>query len=173
VRTIENLLIYPLIFIAVTVEISLRVIRIVLITKGYKELGSVIAFFQMLLWVFIVSNILQSVAQDPLRGVVYALGFSAGIYVGSRLEERLGLGFKEIRVILKENTGAMLIDHLRAHGYAITVEKAEGRDLSKDVLTIYAKRKEVKKIIKIIMDEQSDVVITSSNIVPIYGGFKL
>jgi uncharacterized protein YebE (UPF0316 family) len=104
---------------------------------------------------------------------MYALGFSSGIYFGSRLEECLGLGFKEIRVILQEGTGKNLIHQLRRHGYAITVEKAEGRDLSKDILTIYAKRKEVKIIIKIIMDQQSDVVITSSNIVPIYGGFKL
>lgn len=172
-RKILDILVYIFIFFAVTVEISLRVIRIVLTVKGYKEIGSIAAFFQMILWVFIASNIIQNVFQDPFRGVVYAFGFSAGLFVGSKLEEKLGLGFKEIRVILQENTGQQVIDSLSAYGYATTLEKAEGRDLTKDVLTIYAKRKEVKSIVKIIMDQQKDVVITSSNIVPIYGGFRL
>ena len=74
-------MIYLLIFFAKLVEVSLATIRNVLINRGEKLKGSIIGFFEVLIWVIVVSNVLSDVMQDPLRVLVYCLAFSMGNFV--------------------------------------------------------------------------------------------
>ena len=83
------MMLYVLIFLAKIVEVSLMTLRTVLITRGEKVVGSIIGFFEVIIWLYLVSTVLVGISEDPIKMVVYALGFSVGNYVGSFLEEKL------------------------------------------------------------------------------------
>lgn len=165
--------IYIIIFMAKIVEVSLMTLRVVLITKGERKVGAIIGFFEVILWIFIVSNVITSLADDPIKAVFYALGFSLGSFVGSMLEEKIGLGLSEMKVIVKEHHGPELSEYLRSLGYGVTVSKADGKDLPREILSLFVKRKNIHSVVNEITKKQSNAVITTTEIKPIYGGYGI
>ena len=163
--------IYILILFAKIIEVSFLTIRTVLITKGERKIGALIGFFEVLLWIFIVSNVLNDLSSDPKKAIVYALGFALGNFFGSKVEEKIGLGLTEIKVIVNHEDGNQLAKDLRDDGYAVTATKADGKDLPRQILTMFIKRKTIDKTVDKITSLQSNAVITMTDIKPVYGGY--
>lgn len=167
------LLVYGFILCAKILEVSLSTVRIVLITKGERLIGAVIGFFEVLLWVFVASNVIKDVAHDPMKGVIYALGFGIGNYVGSWIEEKIGLGLSEVQVIVKEEHGYELAEQLRNENYAVTMIRGEGKNLNRYILLMFVPRKKVPAVLRHIRSVQENAVITVSETKPIYGGYGI
>ena len=163
--------VYLFILVAKIVEVSLSTIRIVLITKGERAIGAFIGFFEVLLWVFIASSVIKDIASDPLKDIIYALGFGIGNYVGSLLEEKIGLGLSEVQVIVKEEHGYELAEALREKDLGVTLIPGEGKNHSRYLLLMFVPRKRVQSVIKQIRQIQENAVITVSETKPIYGGY--
>ena len=168
-----TLLTYVAILLAKIIEVSLMTVRVVLITKGERKIGAVIGFFEVVIWVVLVGTVLTDISSDPIKAVVYALGFALGNYFGSKLEERLGIGVSEIKAIVKEEHGPEVVGHLRDQGYAVTVVEGQGKNLARHILFMYVKRKKVKEVVDQLTDVQQNAVITVSDTKPVYGGYLL
>lgn len=113
-----------LIFLARIIDVSLQTLRIVFISKNFKLLAPVIGFFEVLVWLTAITQIMRNL-NNPVCYIAYALGFSAGTYVGLKLEERLSLGKVIVRIFIREDQG-QLITALRENGYGLTVFDARG-----------------------------------------------
>ncbi len=166
-------MIYALILFAKIIEVSLATVRTVLITKGERKIGAIIGFFEVMLWIYIASNVLTGIAADPLKAVFYALGFALGNYFGSILEEMIGIGLSEIVVIVKDDHGEELSEHLRDHDFAVTMVEGSGMSKSRHMLFLFTQRKRVKEAVTLIKAKQANAVITVSETKPIYGGYGL
>ncbi len=167
---IPALLLYFLIFFTKIIEVAMAVVRIVLITKNEKFKASVIGFFEVLIWVLIVAAVLDNIAEDPIKVIIYALAFAIGNYVGSYLENKLAIGTVNIEAIVKKIHGKSLSIALREKGFAVTAVDAYGRDDRKEILYMHVPRKRIDETIELIKSFQSDVVITINDIRPVYGG---
>ncbi|MGX8797477.1 DUF2179 domain-containing protein [Fusibacter sp. JL298sf-3] len=166
-------MIYLFIVFAKIVEVSLATIRMVLITKGERKIGAFIAFFEVTLWVLLVSSVLDNIMGDPLRIFAYALGFAVGNYMGSLIEEKIGIGLSEMQIIAAESSGKKLAGLLRDKGYAVTVIYGEGRQCKRNVLLMYVPRKKIKTLSNIVKDADNSAVITVSDKKSVYGGFGM
>ncbi|MDK2865808.1 MAG: hypothetical protein PWP51_931 [Clostridiales bacterium] len=166
-------MIYLFIVMFKIVEVSISTVRIVLITKGERKIGAFIAFFEVSLWVILVSTVLNNITEDPLKIIAYALGFSIGNFLGSVLEERIGIGMSEMTVIVREEHGLPLATQLREKGYAVTLIHGEGKNHPRFVLMMFVPRKKVKSCVELIKETQENAVITVSDKKPIYGGFGM
>lgn len=164
---------YLFIVVAKVVEVSLATIRMVLITKGERKIGAIIAFFEVSLWLVLVSSVLDNIMEDPLKIVAYALGFSCGNYLGSLIEEKIGIGLSEMQVIVKEDKGVKLANMLRDSGYAVTVMHGEGKNFPRQILLMYVPRKRIKKIAARIREVEENAVVTVSDKKALYGGFGM
>ncbi len=167
------LVVYLLILVAKIVEVTLATTRIVLITKGEKLLGSIIGFFEIIIWVIIISTVLKDITSDPIKVVVYALGFAIGNYLGSVVEEKLSFGTLRLEAIVKEKDGDELVESLRKNGFAVTVVKGKGMNSDRYVLIMNIKRRKLSEATQLIKEIQSNVVITINDIKPVYGGYGL
>ena len=78
-------LLYIGIFLAKTLEVTLATIRTVLITRGEKLLGALIGFVEVIIWVYLVGNLITTVSEDPIKVLFYSAGFAFGNYVGTFL----------------------------------------------------------------------------------------
>lgn len=165
--------IYPVIFVAKIVEVSLATVRTVLITKGERRLGAIIGFFEVILWIIIVSSVISGLAEDPLKVVVYALGFALGNYFGSMIEEKIGIGLAEIVTIVNREHGESLAEHLRDRDFAVTVLEGDGKTKPKNVLFLFLPRKRVREALKFIKEHEPSAVVTVSETKPLYGGYGL
>lgn len=166
-------MVYLFIILAKIVEVSMATVRMVLITKGERKIGAIIAFFEVSLWVILVSTVLDNIMGDPLKIVAYALGFSVGNYLGSWIEEKIGIGLAEMQVILMEAHSAKVVTTLRDKGYAVTVMKGEGKKHPRSILLMYVQRNKIRECASLIRNVEESAVITVSDKKSVYGGYGM
>ena len=87
-----------LIFLARIVDVSLQTIRIVSISRGVRWLAPLVGFFEVLIWLLAIGQIMKRVSH-PVAYIAYAAGFAAGTAIGQVIERRLSLGMVLVRVI--------------------------------------------------------------------------
>lgn len=163
--------IYFLIFFAKIIEVSLATVRTVLITRGEKFFGSLIGFFEVLIWLYLITTVLIGINEEPFKIVAYALGFSCGNYVGCILEEKLALGLVTMQAIVSEKDGPSLAKILRSENIGVTIMDAEGLKEAKKILILHVKRKRKTKVLRLITKSNIKAVISLSDTKTVYGGY--
>lgn len=166
------IVLYLLIFVIKVFEVSLATLRIVLITKDERLKGAFIGFFEVIIWVLVVSTVLNNITEDPFKIIVYACGFAVGNYAGSLLENFFAIGDSNIEVITHKVHGKKMSKYLRENGLAVTSVPAYGMNDRREILYLHVPRKSVKKTVGLIRDYESDVVITINDIKTVYGGYR-
>ncbi len=113
-----------LIFMATLMEVCFSTIRVIFVTRGLKYPSVVIGFFQVLIWLLAISQILQNL-NNYLYFLAYGFGFSLGIFVGIIFEERLAIGSVIVRIVLREDA-APLLEYLKDSGLGFTRMPGQG-----------------------------------------------
>ncbi len=160
-----------LIFFARIIEVSMGTLRVIVINKGYRTLGVVLAFFEVMLWVFVASRVITGIAEKPLKGIIYSLGFASGVYLGSKIESALALGKVLIQVITAKDLGATMALVLRNQKLGVTTIDAHGKDADKMLLMLYTNRRGKDDIITQIQAIDPKALVVSHDITSISGGY--
>ena len=137
-----------LIFIARVCDVSLGTIRIALLARGLKLQASIIGFFEVLIWIVVISQIIKHL-DHPFYYVAFASGFAFGNYVGLYLENKLAMGNVLIRVITRKEP-EKLLNILRENGFIVTSVNAEGKEGPIMVLFSVIKRKQIPKFLTLV-----------------------
>jgi uncharacterized protein YebE (UPF0316 family) len=168
----SNIWVYIVIFSLKFIEVTVSTLRIVIVTKGERLKGAFIAFFEVMLWVFVASLVIDGITKDPIKIVIYGAAFASGNYLGSILEEKLALGTINLQAIVSESLSQSLVSYIRDEGYAVTTVNGEGLESKKTILYMHTPRKKVKELIQLLRNQVPSIVITIHEIRPIYGGFR-
>jgi uncharacterized protein YebE (UPF0316 family) len=139
-----------LIFIARIFDVSIGTMRIIFIAKGRKYIAPVLGFFEVLIWLMAIGQIMKNLS-NPINYIAYASGFATGTFAGIFIEGRLAMGMALIRIITKMEASELL-NHLRSLGLTVTSLDAEGNRGPVKVLFTVVKRKEINDIVKAIND---------------------
>ncbi|RBP65296.1 uncharacterized protein YebE (UPF0316 family) [Alkalibaculum bacchi] len=170
--SLEGLALYITIFIAKIVEVSISTIRLVYNNKGERVKGTILGFIEILIWLLVVSSVLNNITEDPFKIFAYALGFALGNYLGLYIESKIALGLASIQVVVGEETGSTLAEALREDGYGVTIIDGKGKNDSwKSLLFIQLKRKQIPAAIKTIKYIAPSAYITVNDITSMFGGF--
>ena len=107
-----------IIFIARIFDVTLGTIRIIFVARGKRNLAPVLGFFEVLIWIVVISQLVQNL-ESFTAYIGYAAGFAAGNYVGMWLEDKLALGTYILSLITAEDTAEM-IARLSDAGFGVT-----------------------------------------------------
>jgi uncharacterized protein YebE (UPF0316 family) len=151
-----------LIILARIMDVSIGTIKIILISKGNKNLAPFLGFFEVMIWLLAATKVFQNL-DNWLCYIAYGLGFALGSYIGMRIEERLALGVQLIRIITGKDA-SNLISVLRNKGYGVTAIKAEGSQGEVGVLYSVINRKNIKHFVEIIKDYNPNAFYTIEDI---------
>ena len=91
------ILIPILIFVARIFDVSISTLRIILVNKGHSLLAPLLGFFEALIWVIVISQVMQNL-DSPFNYFAYAAGFAAGTYVGIFMDKKLAMGTSLIKL---------------------------------------------------------------------------
>jgi uncharacterized protein YebE (UPF0316 family) len=150
-------------------DMSLDTLRVLFMMRGRKLTAGAIGFVQAVIFVIAIGRVLSQL--DNVFNVIgYAGGFGAGVVVGMMLEERMALGFGQMRIISKSK-GQTIASALREAGYAVTEMAGQGRDGAVDVILITARRKDVEHVQKLILSMDESAFITIEEVRPLWRGF--
>jgi uncharacterized protein YebE (UPF0316 family) len=139
----ETLFEYPylpfMIFAARICDVTVGTLRIIFVSKGMKSVAPFLGFFEVLIWIVVISKILTN-ANDWICYIAYASGYATGNYIGMIIEERLAMGIYLVRVFTL-NSGTELVKVLNSNGFGATCLKGRGMTSEVDVVETVVSRK--------------------------------
>lgn len=147
-ETFTYLVIPVLIFLARICDQSIGTLRLIFVSKGYKYIAPILGFFEVIIWVMAISQIMQHL-DNVYCYIAYGAGFATGNYVGMYLEEKISLGTVIMRIIPKKDTSE-LVSYLRTNNYGLTIVDAEGATGPVKIIFSIIKRKDVPHVVSII-----------------------
>ena len=163
-----------LIFFARVVDVSLGTLRIIYLSRGFKWFASVCAFFESLIWLVALTQIIQHLSNFVMY-IAYAAGFATGCYVGITIENKLAVGFVAVRIITQKDADE-LVEHLRERDYGVTTVTASGLSGSVRMVLTVVRRKDLEEIVDIIRQfnpkaffSVEDVRTVKEGVFPPYG----
>lgn len=176
---LEVLLMCLVIVAARIADVSLGTIRTIMVVQGRRGIAFTLGFFEVLIWVAIVSSVITRLGEQPLYAVAYALGYALGNYVGVTIEQRLALGRQVVRVITR--IGPQLAATLRGQGYRVTQFDGFGRDGPVQELFVQVDRRNTSRVVRDVREHDpkcyftvDDVRMASTSALPIHqeGGWR-
>lgn len=166
-----------LIFLARMSDVTLGTLRNVFISKGFRKVVPFIGFFEVLIWLISIRQIMQHL-DNVLCYIGFAAGFAAGTYVGLLIERRLALGTQVLRIITNQNSGE-LIHALQSENFGITLIDGHGAKGPVKIIFTIIKRKDIDLIRRLIQTYQpsafysiEDVRMASAGVFPQKSGFS-
>lgn len=137
-----------LIFLARTTDMGLSTLRILFIAQGRKFLAAMMGFFEALVWLFVIGQILNHLS-NPLCVMAYAGGYAAGNALGLYIEERLAMGLQILRIVTQSDPAA-LIEELKEAGHGVTAVDGSGAMGPVKLLFTVVRRREVGRVTEMI-----------------------
>jgi uncharacterized protein YebE (UPF0316 family) len=137
-----------LIFLARIADVSLGTVRLVFVARGFKYLAPVVGFFEVLIWILAIGQIMQNLT-NPLCYLGYASGFAMGNFVGIHIAEKLSLGVVLIRVVTQKEAGD-LIGRLREQQYGVTAIDGQGASGPVKIIFTIVRRREAPAVVELV-----------------------
>src|SRR4030042_6955791 len=92
-----------LIFLGRIIDVSIGTVRIIYVARGMKLLASIFGFFEVLIWLVAITQIMQHLSNIVIY-LTYAAGFATGNYLGIMIENKLAVGYIAVRIITQKNS---------------------------------------------------------------------
>ncbi len=161
-----------LIFLARIMDVSLGTIRIIFVSRDLKYFAPFVGFFEVLIWLLVIRQIMLSDGNNTACIIAYAAGFASGTFVGMYIENLLSFGRVLIRVITRKEAGE-LVEYLKSSGYGLTCVDATGATGPVKLVFSVVERHDIPRIVEIIKRFNpnafytiEDVRFVSENVLP-------
>ena len=137
-----------LIFCARIADVTLGTMRFVLISRGLKYLAAITGFFEVLIWILVIGQIIQNLS-NPACYIAYAGGFSTGTFIGIYISEKISMGLVMIRIFTKQNP-FKLIRALKRNNHGVTSIEAQGTRGPVKLIFCVVQKKNADKVLRIL-----------------------
>jgi len=151
-----------LIFLARTTDVALGTVRIILVARGHRKLAPLVGFFEILVWLVALAQVMQHLAR-PVNYLAFGAGFAAGTYLGMWLESKLALGLVAVRVIATADASD-LIEGLKKAEMGVTSLAARGVQGRVRLLFTVIRRKDLPRAMELIRKIQPQAFVSVSDV---------
>ena len=145
---VSYVLIPILILLIRVADVSIGTLRIIFISRGIRYFAAILGFFEVLIWLFAISQIMQNL-NSPIHYIAYAAGFGIGNFVGISIERRLSLGNRTVRIITRKDA-TDLVQALRGEGYGVTSVDGEGASGPVKLIFTIVRRHQAVQVLEIV-----------------------
>ncbi|MCK5022399.1 MAG: hypothetical protein KAR54_04075 [Candidatus Pacebacteria bacterium] len=148
-----------IIFLSRVLDVTMGTFRVQMIVRRKKLIAGVLGFFEVLIFILIVSKIIQDIG-NWLNVIAYCGGFAIGNIVGIYISEKI---YKEIISvgIISRNKWQGIEEKLREEGFGVTRNVGYGKDGEVQILKVICERNYFPKVRDISLEHDPKVFITS------------
>lgn len=147
-----------LIFCLRVTDVSMGTVRTIMIMRGMRKWAALIGFVEVSIWVVAISRVIGNL--DTVWTVVgYSGGFATGTLLGMWIENKLALGYADLRIV-STSSGPEITQMIRQAGYGATQLQAEGQSGPVYMTSVVAPRKQVADIIRLVNKVDATAFVT-------------
>ncbi|RYG73148.1 DUF2179 domain-containing protein [Lentibacillus lipolyticus] len=151
------------------VYVSLSTMRMILTLKGRRYMAAFVSMFEIVVYVLGLGLVLDNL-NEIQNLIAYSVGFGTGVIVGTKIEEKLALGYITVNVI-SSDPDIDFTRRLREKGYGVTSWFAYGMEGDRLAMQILTPRKYELRLYETIKTIDSKAFIISYEPKQINGGF--
>ena len=156
------------IFLLRVCDMALDTLRVLFIVRGRRSVVWFLGFFQSAIWVVAFSSVLGHLG-NPLAWIGYAAGFATGNVVGMAIEDKLAIGYRQLRVVSPQR-GPLVAAAIRQAGYGATVLDGHGRDGPVSVITASVRRRDLERLRRAVAQADPDAYVSVEDVRPLSRG---
>jgi len=161
------------VLIAIMSQVLIGTIRVIMMVKGNKVLAIIIGFFEAAIGLTNIILVISNAVKSGINFFIilfYSVGFSAGLYLGMIISQKISKDILSIRIITKHPDNA-IEDLLRVSGFGVTCYKGSGKDGNLKVLDVICQKTTLEQLKKLVYDIDRKAMIASHTIEGLSGGF--
>lgn len=158
-----------IIFLISIVYVTLSTVRMILMMKGYRYLAAGLSIIEVIINILGLGLVLENISEIQ-NLISYAVGFGAGVIVGSMIEDKISLGYVTATVVSPENSDH-LSKQLREKGYGVTDWETNGHEGPRRSLQILTPKKRELKLYQTIKELEPQAFVVANDSKTIHGGF--
>ncbi|WMW64617.1 DUF5698 domain-containing protein [Nitratidesulfovibrio liaohensis] len=159
-----------LIFALRLADVALGTIRAVLVMRGIRPMAAAVGFFEILIWVFAISQVMSHL--DNLANVVaYAAGYSSGILLGMFMEDRMALGVVVVNIVTPN--GEDMARAIRDAGFGATGLTGAGGSSDVDMIRVVSPRRRSRELLALCREQCPGCFATVEDVRCVRGGFSV
>ena len=163
-----------IVFAAKIVEISIQSLKTVMMVKGQRLKAAGLGLLECVVWGLVVSTIISTLGDDLLLLLFYAMGYAAGLFLGSTMEGKIALGTSNLQLIAGEESTGKIIDYLKENNRGYTVFNGHGSKEPMNMILIILSRRETGPVLKEIRRiTQNKVFVVTSEVSKYMGGYGM
>ena len=151
------------------VYVTFFTVRMILTLKGYRYIAAGVSVIEIVIYVIGLGLVLDNL-NEVQNIIAYAVGYGCGVIIGTKIEEKMALGYITVNVITAD-VDRTLPGLLRDMGYGVTDWSANGLEGGRSALQILTPRKYELKLYATIKEIDPKAFIISYEPKAIHGGF--
>ena len=151
------------------VYVSFFTIRMILTMKGRRYIAAFISMIEVIIYILGLGLVLDNLNRIE-NLIAYAVGYGLGVIIGTKIEEKMALGYITVNVI-SSNPDIEFTRRLRDKGYGVTSWSAYGMDGDRLAMQILTPRKYELKLYETIKQIDPKAFIIAYEPQHIHGGF--
>ncbi|MFA1819437.1 DUF2179 domain-containing protein [Virgibacillus oceani] len=163
------LVMVTIIFVINVCYVSFFTMRMILTLKGRRYIAASVGMVEVVIYVIGLGLVLDNL-NEIQNLIAYALGFGAGVIVGTKIEDKLALGYITVNVI-SSNPDIEFTRKLREKGYGVTSWFAYGMEGDRLAMQILTPRKYELRLYETIKGIDPKAFIIAYEPKQIHGGF--
>jgi len=151
-----------LIFGVRVLSIALSTVRLLIMGQSNRVFVAFLAFMESLTFALTFGMVAQDLTNLWNLGA-YSLGFAAGTWVGTLIEERVGMGSNTVMIVSRGHS-LPIVETVRAAGFGATRSAGEGSSGSVGFIWVVVRRRDTKQVMEIAraIDENAFVTINQT-----------
>jgi uncharacterized protein YebE (UPF0316 family) len=143
-------------------DVTIGTIRIMYVARGIKVLSAVLGFFEVLIWLFAIGQIISNLT-NVVNYIAFGTGYALGNYIGITIEEKLSVGVLMLRIITRDKTDT-LVRSLREAGFGVTTVDGQGIYGPVDVIFTVINRTDLNSVVEVIKEHHPQAVYSVQDV---------
>ncbi len=146
IDTIPVWLVGVAIFVLRIIDVSMGTVRTIFVVEGRTKTAMVLGFFEVLIWVTAIAQVVGRFDDTPWLAPFYAGGFATGVGLGMLIERQLALKLYVVR-ILSSTHGRQIAETLRGEGHVLATFAGETNTGPVNLIYVSARGKRIRDVV--------------------------
>lgn len=156
------------------VEISIQSLKTCMMVKGQRLKAAGLGFVECIIWGLVISTIIGTLGDDIFLLLFYCVGYAAGLFIGSTIENKIALGTSNLELIANDDSTKKIIQYLKSENRGYTIFEGHGSTDKMNMIFIVLPRREMPRVLKKIRSScDNKVFVVASEVSKYAGGYGM
>ena len=171
---VSPILVCLLICAAKILEITIQSLKTCMMVKGQRLKAAGLGFVECIIWGLVVSGVIGTLGDNPLRLLFYCAGYATGLFLGATIESKIALGTSNLELIASDESTEKITAYLKENNRGYTVFAGHGSTDKMNMIFIVLPRKETPRVLREIRKCcDGKVFVVASEVSKYAGGYGM